>query len=261
MTTEYEKVADIDNPSEGAAYSTGDTFRVGNLGIITVGSLLGIKQSDASLHWSKVQSINTTNKTVTIEDDSTQTIADGADCFRILDIATQLTADESSSDTALAVDSTAGFRTGDVVEVILTTKAIHTSVCTVTDGTTLTLTTGLAGAAAANRPVYRKRAANVYLDGVSVVGAAVGVETTSVTAVNNLRLTVNGSRFINCTTDTSNVTGLSQLSGANASPDALNLYAGKGSIYQSTGNGSIWQNVDGAKDWTVLSIVAADHTH
>ena len=262
MNSEYEKVADIDNPSEGAAYSTGDTFRVGNLGIITVGSLLGITQSDAKLHWSKVQSINTTNKTVTIEDDSTQTIADGADCFRILDIATQLTADEPSGEDDLAVDSTAGFRVGDVVEVILTTKDIHTSVVeAVTSATVLKLVTDLPSAAAANRPVYRKRAANVYLDGVSIVGAAVGVETTSVTAVDNLRLTVNGSRFINCTADTANVTGLSQLSNANVSPDALNLYAGKGSIYQSTGNGSIWQNVDGAKDWTVLSIVAADHTH
>lgn len=256
MTTEYEKVADIDNPSEGAAYSTGDTFRVDNLGIITVGSLLGIKQSDASLHWSKVQSINTTNKTVTIEDDSTQTIADGADCFRILDIATQLTADEPSGEDDLAVDSTAGFRVGDVVEVILTTGAIHTSVVeAVTSATVLKLETDLSAAAAANRPVYRKRAANVYLDGGSIVGAAIGVETTSDTAVDNLHLQVNGTRFINCTADTANITGISELRGVPAPTAGSGVAAGIGSTYQSS-NGSFYRKT-GAADtaWTISNTV------
>lgn len=79
--------------------------------------------------------------------------------------------------------------------------------------------------------------------------------TTGVSRSASSTLQVLSSKFEGCTTDTSGVNVLSNLSGPLADPNGT-VAAGKGSTYQSTNDGSMWRNTsasDGGTTWTVVA--------
>ena len=253
-STEFEAVNTIQNPVGGAVYPPGTTtFQVDTIND-AVGDLYGFTQTSGPIHWTKITSILSDPTRVVVEVANTVNVADGAAISIIKDVETQLTAAKVATNTTIAVDSTVGFYDGDVVEVILDTGVSHRSVCTVTNATTIELATGLAGPAADNQPLYRYRRALVVVGDCTISGASVGVKNFSVTETDNGRVSVKSSNLVNCTVDTENLTGLSQLSGAANDPnDSPYHYAGMGSTYQSTGDGSVWSNTNGAKLWVELT--------
>jgi hypothetical protein len=252
---EFKSANKIVNPVEGATYPVGTTtFEVDGIAN-KVGDLYGFTQTSGPIHWTKITAIpDGQPKDVVVEVANTVTIADGAAIYIIQDVETQLTAAKVAGNTTIAVDSTVGFYDGDVVEVILDTGVSDRHLCTVTNATTIELATGLAGPAADNQPLYRYRRALVVVGDCTISGASVGVKNFSVTETDNGRVSVKSSNLVNCTVDTENLTGLSQLSGAAVDPNASPyFYAGMGSTYQSTGDGSVWSNTNGIKLWVELT--------
>lgn len=70
-------------------------------------------------------------------------------------LTTQLTTAVVATTTALTVTSTAGMTVGDYIGVVLTDKTVHwTTIATLPTSTTLTLTTGVTGAASASTLIY-----------------------------------------------------------------------------------------------------------
>ena len=253
-STEFEAVNTIQNPVGGAIYPPGTTtFQVDTIND-AVGDLYGFTQTSGPIHWTKITSILSDPTRVVVEVANTVNVADGAAISIIKDVETQLTAAKVATNTTIAVDSTVGFYDGDVVEVILDTGVSDRHLCTVTNATTIELATGLAGPAADNQPLYRYRRALVVVGDCTISGASVGVKNFSVTETDNGRVSVKSSNLVNCTVDTENLTGLSQLSGAAVDPNASPyFYAGMGSTYQSTGDGSVWSNTNGIKLWVELT--------
>lgn len=70
-------------------------------------------------------------------------------------IMTQLTADAATSATSLTVDSTDSMTVGDFIGIVMTDNTAHwTTIATIPTSTTLTITTGLSGAASTSAMVY-----------------------------------------------------------------------------------------------------------
>jgi len=71
------------------------------------------------------------------------------------EIVTQLNGALATSTTSVTVDSTTGMTVGDYIGIVLTDKSSHwTTIATLPSSTTLTLTTGVTGAASDNNLVY-----------------------------------------------------------------------------------------------------------
>jgi len=73
---------------------------------------------------------------------------------------TVLTADEPAGETSLAVSSTTGFTTGNIVHVLMDNDLIHRTTATVASSTGLTLAEGLAYAASSGNNVTDTGAAS-----------------------------------------------------------------------------------------------------
>ncbi len=70
-------------------------------------------------------------------------------------ILTQLSAAAASAATSLSVDSTTGMAVSDVIGIVLSDNSVHyDTIATIPDSTSLTLTTGLSGAASNDAYVY-----------------------------------------------------------------------------------------------------------
>ena len=70
-------------------------------------------------------------------------------------VMTQLNGDAASGATSLTVDSTANMATSDIIGIVQTDDVVHwTTISTIPSSTTLTIASGLAGAAADNNNVY-----------------------------------------------------------------------------------------------------------
>lgn len=76
-------------------------------------------------------------------------------CSRDDAVITQLNGDHTASDTTLVVDSTTGMNAADIIGIVLDDDTIHwTTIVSVDSSTALTITSGIASAAADNSNVY-----------------------------------------------------------------------------------------------------------
>ena len=92
----------------------------------------------------------------------------------------------------------------------------------------------------------------VVLSDVQIEGCNQGVVKGGPAAATTGTVSVNGSRFVNCTTNTVGLNGTSEFRGPSTNPGTDAIKAGMGSIYQSTTDGSVWRNTDGATAWTAM---------
>lgn len=108
-------------------------------------------QADGLHLWTETEGI------VFVEADQASYVLDGADTDQATseDIKTELSVALEASDTAVSVDSTANMAVSDIIGIVLDDGTIHwDTIATIPTSTTLTLTTGVSGAAAVDNHVY-----------------------------------------------------------------------------------------------------------